>query len=72
MSAIHVVMSFVSSNPKPLVVIAGVPSRKPLVTNGEHGSLGTVFLFTVMFARLKAASASLPVKPLSIRLTKTK
>ena len=29
----------------PRVVTAGVPMRTPLVTNGERGSNGTVFLF---------------------------
>ncbi len=32
----------------PWVVTAGVPMRTPLVTNGERGSSGTVFLFRVM------------------------
>ena len=36
---------------KPRVVTAGVPMRRPEVTNGERGSFGTEFLFTVMNAR---------------------
>ena len=37
-----------SSSLRPLVVAAGVPIRTPDVTNGERGSLGTVFLFSVI------------------------
>ena len=51
---------FVNS-PKPRVVIAGVPMRSPLVTDGGRGSSGTAFLLTVMCARPSASSASLPV-----------
>ena len=40
-----------SSVLKPRVVHAGVPRRTPLVTNGDLGSRGTVFLFAVMLAR---------------------
>ena len=47
-SQIQAVNAFVSSTPKPRRVIAGVPKRKPEVTNGERGSLGTEFLFTVI------------------------
>ena len=32
----------------PCVVTAGVPMRRPLVTNGLRGSSGIVFLFSVM------------------------
>ena len=39
-----------SASLKPRVVTAGVPMRRPLVTNGERVSFGTVFLFTVMWA----------------------
>ena len=39
-----------SASLKPRLVTAGVPTRTPLVTNGERVSFGTVFLFTVMFA----------------------
>ena len=53
-------------------VIAGVPSRSPLATNGERGSFGTVFLLTVILACPSAASASLPVMSLSIRLNNIK
>ncbi|MNG37543.1 hypothetical protein D3C84_1249360 [compost metagenome] len=48
---------------KPRVVTAGVPIRRPEVTNGDCGSFGTAFLFTVIWARPRAASASLPVRP---------
>src|SRR5690554_2165704 len=61
-----------SATLKPRRVIAGVPKRKPEVTNGERGSFGTEFLFTVMYARPSAASASFPVISLSIRSTKNK
>ena len=33
---------------KPRVVTAGVPMRRPEVTNGDCGSLGTAFLLTVI------------------------
>ncbi len=32
----------------PWVVTAGVPIRTPLVTNGERGSSGMVFLLSVI------------------------
>ena len=67
MSQIQPVNALVSSTAKPRRVIAGVPKRRPEVTNGERGSFGTEFLFTVMFALPKAASASLPVISLSIK-----
>ncbi|MNG41240.1 hypothetical protein D3C84_1302940 [compost metagenome] len=54
------------------MVIAGVPMRIPEVTKGDCGSLGTAFLFTVMRARPSAASASLPVIPWRIRLTRNR
>ena len=38
----------ISSSFMPRVVTAGVPSLTPLVTNGERGSLGIVFLLQVM------------------------
>lgn len=38
----------ISSVLRPLVVAAGVPIRTPDVTNGERGSLGTVFLLRVI------------------------
>ncbi|MNR11682.1 hypothetical protein D3C85_1279920 [compost metagenome] len=46
--------------------------RRPEVTNGDCGSFGTAFLFTVMPARPRAASASLPVLPCLIRLTRNR
>ena len=58
--------------PEAAVVIAGEPMRIPLVTNGDRGSLGTAFLLTVMSARPSAASAVLPVRPLSIRSTRNR
>src|SRR5262249_18519645 len=69
-SQIQCANSVTSFSLNPRVVTAGVPMRKPLVTNGERTSPGTVFLFTVMLARPKAVSASLPLKFLSIKLTK--
>ena len=57
---------------KPRVVIAGVPTRKPLVIKGERGSLGTAFLLTVILARPRASSASLPVYSLPIKSTSIK
>ena len=38
----------ISSVFKPRDVIAGVPRRKPLVTNGDFGSFGIVFLLHVI------------------------
>src|ERR1700722_10897475 len=35
-------ISAISASPIPDVVMAGVPRRSPLVTNGERGSLGMV------------------------------
>ncbi|MCY1463343.1 hypothetical protein D9M71_812240 [compost metagenome] len=49
------------------MVTAGVPIRRPEVTNGERGSFGTEFLLAVIKALLRAASASLPVYGLSDR-----
>jgi hypothetical protein len=68
MSQIQPVSSRHSRSLNPRVVIAGEPMRMPLVTNGDCGSLGTAFLLTVIQARPSAASAALPVSPLSIRL----
>lgn len=48
MSQIQPASSRHSVSPKPRVVTAGVPMRRPEVTNGERGSFGTLFLFTVM------------------------
>ena len=53
----------------PRVVSAGVPSRMPLVTNGDCGSSGIVFLLTVMPALSSSCSASLPVSPFGRRST---
>ncbi|MCY1464941.1 hypothetical protein D9M71_830260 [compost metagenome] len=44
----------------------------PEVTNGLCGSFGTAFLFTVMPTRPSAASASLPVRPCLIRLSRNR
>src|SRR6056300_2041089 len=52
---------------KPLVVIAGVPSRMPEVTKGDWGSSGTAFLLAVIFAWPKACSQSLPVNSLLLK-----
>ena len=60
-------ISIISASLKPRVVGAGVPTRMPLVTNGDCGSLGTAFLLTVICALPKAASAALPVMPLAIK-----
>ena len=48
--AIHFATFAMSASLKPRLVTAGVPTRTPLVTNGERVSFGTVFLITVMFA----------------------
>ena len=69
-SAIKLATSLASSSLKPRVVIAGEPIRMPEVTNGLSGSLGIEFLFTVMCAKPKAASAALPVQPLGRKSTK--
>ena len=53
----------ISFSLKPLVVIAGVPILIPDVTNGEAGSFGTAFLFTVMFTDPRSFSRSFPVIP---------
>ncbi|MCY1464787.1 hypothetical protein D9M71_828550 [compost metagenome] len=72
MSQIHPARAMLCASLKPRLVIAGVPMRRPEVTNGDCGSLGTAFLFTVMPARPRAASASLPVRPWRIRLTRNR
>ena len=38
----------ISASSAPLEVTAGVPSLTPLVTNGDFGSFGTVFLLAVI------------------------
>ena len=53
----------------PRVVTAGVPTLSPLVTNGDCGSLGTVFLLQVMCASSRSFSISLPVLPDFTRFT---
>ena len=55
----------------PLAVNAGLPILIPDVTNGLLVSPGTVFLFTVIPASPKAASASLPLNGLFKKLTNT-
>ena len=62
----------ISASLKPRVVEAGVPMRRPLVTIGGRGSLGTAFLLTVMLALPSAASASLPVMLRSARLSRNR
>ena len=54
-------MVAISGSPIPCVVTAGVPMRRPLVTNGLRGSSGTVFLFSVMPASSSVDWATLPV-----------
>lgn len=56
-------ISAISGSRKPRVVTAGVPTRIPLVTEGLLGSLGMVFLFTVMPTSSSRCSYSLPVRP---------
>ena len=50
----------ISSSFMPRVVTAGVPIRRPLVTNGLRLSFGMVFLLTVMWAFPSTVSASSP------------
>ena len=57
----------ISAGPIPRVVSAGVPRRKPLVTNGFSGSPGIMFLLVVMPALPSAVSATLPVSFLGRR-----
>ena len=63
MRPIHRAISAISGSRKPRVVTAGVPTRIPLVTKGFSGSLGMVFLFTVMPTSSSRCSYSLPVRP---------
>ncbi|MNR53665.1 hypothetical protein D3C85_1737140 [compost metagenome] len=53
-------------------MIAAVPKRTPEVTNGERESNGTIFLFVVIPAFPKTASASLPEISLLRRSTNIK
>ena len=62
----------ISSAFMPLVVTAAVPSLTPLVTNGDCGSFGIVFLLAVIFASSNHASTYFPVNPLSTRSTNIK
>src|SRR3546814_8257432 len=50
MSAIQPATCAISAPLKPRVVLAGEPSSRPEVTNGDFGSFGTEFLLTVMCA----------------------
>ena len=52
----------ISSVFKPLEVTAGVPIRIPLVTNGDFGSFGIVFLLQVIFTVSNSFSTALPVR----------
>ena len=72
MSQIQPASSVASASLKPRRVMAGEPMRRPEVTNGERGSLGTAFLLTVMWARPRAASASLPVMSCLTRLSRNR
>ena len=56
---------------KPLVVNAAVPNLNPLVTNGDSGSYGTVFLFAVMLTSLTNKSATFPVIPMLLKSSNT-
>ena len=56
-----------SASFRPRLVTAGVPMRIPLVTKGDSGSLGMVFLLTVMYTSSSRCSSSLPVMPVSLR-----
>ena len=56
---------------KPLVVKAAVPNLSPLVTKGDSGSNGTVFLFAVIFTSLTSKSAILPVIFILLKSSKT-
>ena len=58
-------MATISGSFMPWVVTDGVPMRTPLVTKGERGSSGMVFLFRVMPAWSSTAWASLPVSSAS-------
>src|SRR5439155_17558371 len=57
-SSINSATRSISCTPNPRVVSAGVPRRMPLVTNGDCGSPGIVFLLTVIAARSSSCSAS--------------
>ena len=57
-------MRRISGLPMPRVVSAGVPSRMPLVTNGDCGSSGIVFLLTVIPACVEQLLRRLAGEPL--------
>ncbi len=59
--AMHSATRSMSSSLSPLVVTAGVPSRRPLVTKGLRYSPGTVFLLAVIYTSSSLRSSSLPV-----------
>src|SRR4030042_2326567 len=63
-------MTAISGSFMPRVVRAGVPTRLPLVMVGGRESKGMGFLFTVMPARSRVSSASLPVSPVGARSTR--
>ena len=71
LSAIISPTSTKASSLKPLVVKAAVPNLKPLVTKGDSGSNGTVFLFAVMLTSLTSKSATLPVILILLKSSKT-
>ena len=56
---------------KPRVVMAALPNLRPLVTKGDSGSKGMVFLLAVMLISLTRASATLPVNPIERRSRST-
>ena len=58
-------MRAISGSFMPCVVTAGVPMRTPLVTKGDRGSSGIVFLLSVMPARSSTSCAILPVSSAS-------
>jgi NAD(P)-dependent dehydrogenase (short-subunit alcohol dehydrogenase family) len=60
-SSIRSTIGSMCSSFRPRVVIAGVPTRKPLVWNGDLESNGTIFLLMVMSAISSVFSTFLPV-----------
>ena len=61
--AIKLAIVFISVTPIPWVVVAGEPTRIPLVTEGASGSYGIEFLFKLMPASPQRSSATLPLTP---------
>ena len=51
--------------------MAALPNLRPLVTKGDSGSKGMVFLLAVMLISLTSASATLPVNPIERRSRST-